>query len=260
MTGQFSILDVTAENVDKLGFFCYMSKRKEPGFKQKRDWLTARFAEGMKLKILHEEGGRDTAFIEYVPAEFGWRAVEADNYLLIHCLWVVGKGKGKGYGSQLIRACVDDARAQGKNGVAMVTTNRVWLAKKEIFEKNGFIQKDQALNTFQLLTLDFEKGGESRFPTNWQERAQAFGQGLTVLRTPQCPYIENATSAVCDFARTKGIDYRVVELTSAHDVQTKSPSPYGVFGTVFNGKLLTYHYLQDKDYETLTVEHQKTVN
>jgi len=53
----FEIKTVNADNVNESGFFCYMSKRKEPGYKQKRDWLEARFAEGMKIKILHEDGG-----------------------------------------------------------------------------------------------------------------------------------------------------------------------------------------------------------
>ncbi len=45
--------------MDEAGFFCYMSKRKEPGYKQKRDWLEERFAEGMKIKGLDEMGGDD---------------------------------------------------------------------------------------------------------------------------------------------------------------------------------------------------------
>jgi hypothetical protein len=51
MKPTFEIKTVDASNVDELGFFCYMSKRKEPGYKQKREWLEARFAEGMKIKV-----------------------------------------------------------------------------------------------------------------------------------------------------------------------------------------------------------------
>jgi hypothetical protein len=67
MKSKFEIKTVDAGNVDETGFFCYMSKRREPGYKQKRDWLEVRFAEGLKIKIIHETGGRDTAFIEYIP-------------------------------------------------------------------------------------------------------------------------------------------------------------------------------------------------
>jgi len=40
----------------------------------------------------------------------------------------------------------------------------------------------------------------------------------------------------------------VIELCTAEDVQTRSPSPYGVFGIVLNGRLLNYHYLTEADF------------
>jgi len=97
------IFTIDSSNVEQRGFFCYMSKRKSVGYQQKRGWLEARFAEGLQIKILHETGGRDVAFIEYIPGEHAWRAVQAPGYLVIHCLWVVGRGKRKGYGSRLLQ-------------------------------------------------------------------------------------------------------------------------------------------------------------
>ena len=251
MDKTFEIIDVDERNIDQTGFFCYMSKRKEPGYKQKREWLEARFSEGMKIKILHEIGGRDTGFIEYIPGEYAWRAVNAPDHIVIHCLWVVGKGKGKGYGGELIKACVEDAKRMGKAGVAMITTDRVWLAGEEIFLQNGFVEVDHAPPSFQLLSLNFETDKKISFPTDWESRARFYGAGLTVLRTPQCPYIENGASDILGFARAKGIPGRTVTFTSAREVQEKSPSPYGVFGTVLDGKLLAYHYLLLKDFDKL---------
>ncbi len=49
MPPSFEIIDVNPNNIDRTGFFCYMSKKKETGYKQKREWLEARFAEGLKL-------------------------------------------------------------------------------------------------------------------------------------------------------------------------------------------------------------------
>jgi GNAT superfamily N-acetyltransferase len=200
MKSKYEIKTVDASNVDETGFFCYMSKRKEPGYKQKRDWLEARFAEGMKIKIIHEIGGRDTAFIEYIPGEYAWRAVHAPGYMVIHCLWVVGKGKGKGYGSHLIKECLDDARAQNMRGVAMLTSNRNWLASKDIFSCNGFTEVDSAPPSFQLMVARFGSGPEASLPKDWDVRARAFGRGLTVIRTAQCPYIENGSNAILRIA------------------------------------------------------------
>jgi GNAT superfamily N-acetyltransferase len=252
MNDAFELITVDASNVDQHGFFCYMSKRKSPGYRQKRAWLDARFAEGLKLQLIHEIGGRTVGFIEYIPGEHAWRAVHAPGYLVIHCLWVVGKGKGKGYGSHLIQTCLQDARAQDKHGVVMVATNRVWLAKKPIFLKNGFVEIDQAPPSFQLLVQRFDDAPPPSFPTDWEARQARYGAGLTVVRTPQCPYVENGVDAILKFAAEKGIPAQVVELQSAQEVQETSPSAYGVFGVVLDGKLFSYHYFQRKDFARLS--------
>ena len=257
MKNKYEIRTVDGSNIDESGFFCYMSKRKEPGYKQKREWLEARFAEGMKIKILHENGGRDVAFIEYIPSEYAWRAVNAPGYIVIHCLWVVGKGKGKGYGNHLIKECLDDARAQKKRGVAMVTSDRVWLAGKDIFAKNGFTEVDQAPPSFQLMAARFGSGPEACFPKNWVSRARAFGPGLTVIRTAQCPYIENGTKDILAFAKERGMRTQVIEFKTAGDMQERSPSAYGVFGIVLDGSFFAYHYLLQKDFDKLMLEQNK---
>jgi len=46
-----NIIDVNNENLDQNGFFCYMSKKKAPGYKRKLDWLSKRFTEGLRLKF-----------------------------------------------------------------------------------------------------------------------------------------------------------------------------------------------------------------
>lgn len=262
MKEKYEIKTVDASNVDEAGFFCYMSKRKEAGYKQKRDWLEARFAEGMKIKVIHEIGGRDTAFIEYIPGEYAWRAVNAKGYMFIHCLWVVGKGKGKGYGKVLIEECIKDARAQKMKGVAMLTSSHTWLVGKEIFERNGFAEVASAPPSFQLMVHRFgsapstalRAGPEPTLPSDWDARAKAFGRGLTVIRTPQCPYIENATTAILAVAEARGLKSQVVELKSAKEVRERSPFAYGIFGSVLDGKPLAYQYLLEKDFDKLLQE------
>jgi len=251
MKDDIQVITVTETNVDRHGFFCYMSKPKSPGYRQKREWLESRFAEGMVIKIIHEEGGRDVGFIEYIPGEYAWRAVHAPGYLVIHCLWVVGKGKGKGYGRRLINECLDDARLQGKHGVVMVASDRVWLASKEIFLQNGFEEVQQAPPSFQLLVNRFEDGPQPSFPQDWEARQARFGPGLSLIRTAQCPYIEDATLKALDYARGRGIPAKVVEFTTAQEVQEFSPSAYGVFGIVLDGHLLSYYYLLPKDFDKL---------
>ncbi|MCI0513562.1 GNAT family N-acetyltransferase, partial [candidate division KSB1 bacterium] len=126
---QTKIIEVTPENIDQTGFFCYMSKRNTEGYRQKLDWIQARFKEGLQIRMLELP---ERGFIEFLPGEYAWRAVNAAGYLFIHCLWVVGKSKGQGLGGVLLETCVQAAKKLGMNGVAMVTSERVWLAKQAL--------------------------------------------------------------------------------------------------------------------------------
>ena len=81
MSDDFRIVTVDADNVDEERFFCYKSKPKTEGYHRKLAWLRERFAEGMRIKIVYE-GKRSVGFVEYIPGEFAWRAVEAANEVL----------------------------------------------------------------------------------------------------------------------------------------------------------------------------------
>jgi hypothetical protein len=252
------MVTVDASNVDKERFFCYKSKPKTEGYRRKLEWLRQRFAEGMVIKIIYE-GKRSVAFVEYIPGEYAWRAVEAPGYMVIHCLWVVGTGKKKGYATRLLQACIDDARATQMHGVAMVTSSGHWLTGKKVLLKSGFEEIDQAPPTFDLLVKRFEDAPMPHFAQNWEERLASYGPGITILRSDQCPYIEDATKIFLETAAERGIPARVVELETAKEVREVSPSPYGVFNVVYDGRLLSYHYLTNKGLIKVLDEHAQTI-
>jgi hypothetical protein len=167
--------------------------------------------------------------------------------MVIHCLWVVGKSKGRGLGGLLLDECLKDARKTGTRGVAMVTTEGNWLSGKKLFETHGFEAVDTAPPSFTLMAKPFKPGPLPSFPKDWAARAAWFGPGLTVLRTDQCPYLPDAVANLTEAAARKGIKARVVELRTAREVQALSPSPYGTFNIVRDGRLVGYHYLVEED-------------
>jgi len=247
------LIDINADNVAEEGFFCYMSKRKAEGYQRKMNWLKARFAEGLRIKMfeLPQRG-----FIEYIPGEFAWRTVDARGYMFIHCLWVVGKSKGLGLGGRLLKVCIDEARASGMHGVAMLTSEGNWLAGQDLLLHHGFRAVAQALPSFRLMALKFDDAPSPALWDNWEQKAKKFPRGLTVFRSDQCPYIDDATQLAVDTAKKLGVEHRTVELKTCEDVRNLSPSPFGVFSIVYNGKLLSYHYLLEKELlELLQEEH-----
>ena len=246
MKEEVEILTADAENIERLGFFCYKSKPKTSGYKKKLAWLRQRFSEGMRIKILYENG-KSKAFMEYIPGEYAWRAVGAKNYLFVHCLWVVGRAKGKGYGSRLLDECIQDARVEGFDGVAMLTSSGNWLAGSDLLLKHGFEVVAQAPPSFELLTLGFRQAALPTLPDNWDDRLGKFGRDMTVIYTDQCPYIDRLVQAVFNAGRELGIEVRAVEFHDCEQVQKDAPSAYGVYNVVYRGALMSYHPIGRKD-------------
>jgi len=236
---------IDASNVDRYGFFCYKSKPKTPGYRQKREWLSGCLSEGLRLKIIYE-GNRSTGFIEYAPGESTWRAVQAAGYMVIHCMWVVGSGKGKGYGSRLLGQVISEAQSKGMFGVAVVSSASTWLAKKNFFLRNGFTVVDQAPPSFELLVKHFGQGAMPSFPHDWESRLKRIPQGLVVYHSGQCPYHAMFVSSLTNGANQMGLPVQAVELKTSWEARTLSPSAYGVFGVVYEGQLLSYRPMGGK--------------
>jgi GNAT superfamily N-acetyltransferase len=236
---------IDASNVDRYGFFCYKSKPKTAGYRQKREWLEGSLADGLRLKIIYE-GTRSAGFIEYAPAESTWRVVQATGYMVIHCMWVVGSGKGKGYGVRLLEQVVSEAQSKGMYGLAVVSSLSTWLAKKDFFIHHRFEVADQATPSFELLVKHFGGGCVPSFPQDWESRLKRFPQGLVVYHSGQCPYHAMFVNSLGNAANQMGIPIQTVELKTSWEARTYSPSAYGVFGVVYDGKLLSYRPIGGK--------------
>ncbi len=236
----YTIVTVDSSNVEELGFFCIKNK-KHPSYIAKRSWLQQRFKEGMRIKLVLTNEGKQAGFLEYIPGEYTWRVVNAPHYLVIHCIWAASnKFPFKGMASALLRDCVEDAKSSGKDGVAVVTSDGSWMASKEVFVKNGFEQVDETDPHFQLLIKQINKGLPPHFPKNWDERLKQF-RALQLIYTNQCPYIGKAIVELPPVAKEHGIPLKLVEMNNAAEAREKMPSPYGTISLVYNGQLLADH-------------------
>lgn len=241
-----ALITVTAETVEQTGFFCKMSAKKEAGYQRKLVWLKARFAEGLQMRLL---GGGERGFIEFIPGAYAWRAIrKAEDYLVIHCLWVVGRSKGKGLSSLLIEEALAVAEAGGFKGVAAVTSAGNWLIDAGILGHHGFASVAKAPPGFDIMVRKLDAAApDPAFCGGWEKKLPGNGAGFTVFRSDQCPYLDNAVKNVADYAEGEGIAFRAVELKTAKEVRHLSPTPYGVFAIVKDGALLSYHYLSPKE-------------
>lgn len=236
-----NVLEINNENLDREGSFCLRSKPKSSGYQNKNNWLKESFQEGLRyLKLM--ENGKPAGFIEYTPIEHSSRVVYGENYYVIHCLWV--SVTGKGYASRLIQECIQNAREQNKAGVLVITNpNTSWTPGKDVFLKNNFKEIDAAPYGFELLVHKFDNTTPAPyFPKDWDLRLKRF-DNLTILRTHQCPFVDIATENLEHGASKLGIQADIIDLKNREELLELSPTPYGIFGAIYKGKLITFHRL-----------------
>jgi hypothetical protein len=129
----------------------------------------------------------------------------------------------------------------------MLASEGNWLVGPKLLERNGFEVVDEAPPRFLLMARRFGRSQPPGFTRDWERKAKRFGKGLTVVRTDQCPYIDDAVAFARDAAAEHGLAFREVELESAAEVRDRSPSPYGTFSMVLDSRLFSYHYLTRND-------------
>lgn len=239
------IVDVNEENISRYPAACFMNPA-SAGYRQKFTWLRKRFAEGLKIKLLYFENDRKChGYIEYLPGECAWRAVESPGYLFVHCLWVYPeKAKHKGYGSLLLKECLKEAEKQGKFGAAAVASDGAFMAKKDIFLKNGF-QAIETAGSFTLLVKRLRKGPLPKF---WDSEKQSDKyKGLNIVYSNQCPWVARFVTEIDELLQKKGLKVKITELKTARQAQA-SPSIYGVFTLLQNGRILADHYISQRRF------------
>ena len=247
------LVNTDLDNILKYGI-CGYKDLKHEGLRRKIEWMKGRFAEGMKIKTLYSDVDGTQGMIEYLPGEYSWRPVAAGGYMFIHCIFVGFKRdyKGKGYGSRLVAECLEEARKEKMHGVAVVTREGPFMAGKELFVKMGFEAVDTAPSDFELLVTKFtESAPTPKFKRGWEEKLNQHSEGLTIFRSDQCPYLAKCVPEISETAeRAYGIKPKIIELRSCHDAQD-SPCGFGVFGMVYNGKIVAEHMISSKRFSNI---------
>ena len=242
------ILDINEANIEEYGLFCKKSQKKEKGYQNKVNWIKKRFKEGLKYKLLWVTEGykKETSrgFIEYIPGKYNWRGIQADNWMVIHCLWTTGKYKNKGYGMKLLNEAIAEAKEKNLNGVAVVTSQKCsGLARDIIFKKAGFVKVDESEPNYELYALVFLKDAPlPKFNPIDEKNIKACGNGITLLDGCQCPYVQSMVEPIEKFANSVNIPFQVKTIKDSNEAQYNSITPYGVYGVVFNGEVISHCY------------------
>lgn len=247
---EIEIITIDKDNISQHEPTCFLNPKNE-GYQKKLEWLKDRFSEGLKIRQLYLENEKKaTGFIEYVPGEYAWRAVDAKGYMFIHCMWISpNKYKKKRYGSLLIKECIKDAEKQGKSGVAVLTSEGPFMAGKDIFLKNGFKSIASAKPSFELMVKTLKDGGPLPKLMDYEKQLSKY-EGLNIIYSNQCPWVARSIKDMVETAKSKDLKLKVTELKSAKEAQD-APSVYATFNLVYNGKLLADHYISNTRFQNI---------
>lgn len=242
-----NIIDVMPDNIDTEHICCAIAEKKgENCAVSKKAWMKARFADGLVFKKLDVRG---KAFIEYMPAENAWCPMDADDCMYIDCFWVSGQYKGHGHGNRLLDACIEDAKAKGKLGLAALSSRKKmpFLSEPGYLKHRGFSVVDRACSYFELLFLPFSaKASAPRFRNSCRE-GKIGERGMTLYYSNQCPHTEKYVRLAVDMSEQRGCTMRTVRIETPEDAKN-APSPFTTYSFFHGGLFVTNEIFGEKKW------------
>lgn len=247
------IINLTPENIADYGVCGYKDVAKHVELRRKIEWYKEYYPKGLRIKVVFSKSGGYQGMLEYIPGKYAHRPVAAEGYMFIHCIFVGFKNeyKGKGYASALLDECIQEAKAAGMHGVAVVTRKGPFMAKKDIFLKKGFIEVDQAKPDFELLALKFDADAPN--PKFKVPPLPNYPEGLTIIRSPQCPYSEKNVNEILETAKKLNLKTNLINLENAQAAQN-TPCAFGTFCIVYNGKIIAHHPISNGRFKNIIKE------
>lgn len=237
---------VTKDNIEQEHICCAISNNKDVQVASKKAWLADRFNEGLVFLKSVERG---KCFIEYIPAENAWNPIDAEGYLYIDCLWVSGSFKGHGYSTDLLDACIQDGREQGKQGLCILSSEKKkpFLADPKYLQHKGFAVADEADNGVQLWFLPFSPEARPPRIKECAKHPRVDEPGFVLYYTHQCPFNAKYVPVVEATAKEQGVPFRAIRLDSKEAAQN-APTPITTYALFRDGEYLTNEQMNDKRF------------
>lgn len=233
-------LTLTKENIDSEHICCGFSDKKcSEGYNLKKAWLKKEFDKGYVFRRLE---ARAKVFIEYVPAENAWIAVDAPGYLMVNCFWVSGQYKGHGHAKALLQSAIDDAKAQGKRGLVTVVGTKKFhfMGETKWLIKQGFETSEKLSDGFSLLVLKLDAAApDPAFKACVRSGECEDKAGLVIYYTNRCPMTHYyVNEPLRTLAEEYGIPLKIIKLETMEQAQ-EAPTPATIFSAFYNGVFLT---------------------
>jgi hypothetical protein len=148
----------------------------------------------------------------------------------------------------MLNLCIQDAKNQGKLGVAVLVTQKHWLPKKGLFRKHGF-KTVAEYRSLSIMVLKFEeknpnptfilnKGTNPLKNLQNTKLEQPLDGGITIYAANQCPYTHNLIKQLKSLADKINVPFSYIKISNRKEVLA-SPHPYGTCAIFYKRKFLS---------------------
>ena len=131
--------------------------------------------------------------------------------------------------------------------MAAMVSEGPWMAGPKVFLRNGF-EEIAACDRFKLVIHRLKDGPAPNFRDISGNLPKH--EGLHVVYSAQCPMLPKSVNDLAEMAAENGLELKITKLTSAREAQD-APSYYGVFNLLWNGSLLSDHYVSKGRFKNL---------
>ena len=240
-------IKIDENNLESEHICCAISKNNDPQVCSKKEWIRENLAKGL---VFLKADARGKCFIEYMPAENAWQPIKADGYNFINCFWISGSLKGNGYANELLSACIEDSRQNGKKGICVISSKKKlsFLSDPKYLAYKGFITADCAEPYFELLYLPFENNAEKPCFLPCAKKPHINKSGVVIYYTAQCPYNAKYIQLIKDIAEKNKAGFQAIKITSA-DSAKGAPTAHTSFTMFYNGEFVTHEILSEKKFQ-----------
>lgn len=237
---------LTEENLEQEHICCAISNNKDPQVIAKKEWISSRLKDGL---VFLKADIRGKCFIEYIPAEYAWVPIQADDYMHINCFWVSGSCKGHGYANELLERCIDDARRKGKAGITVISSakKKPFLSDPKYLAHKGFRLADKAAPFYELLYLPLTS--QASVP-RWKECAKTAKSDLkdfALYYTNGCPFTAKYVPILERCASEHHVVLTTIKMDSRQKAQS-APIPWTNFALFYNGNFITNEIPSEKKF------------
>lgn len=202
-----------------------------------RDWLMARFAEGLQIRLLTPpyEG-----LVLFQPGRLSWRPLlGAERALVVHDLRV-SKGRLAKDGAMRLWAVAESfASYYGFTSVLALIGDGEGLVAAEHAPGRGWMTLDEGPDGSRLVGRILQGPvALPSLPDDWGLRAAGCGAGIVIQTTGESAALEALAERTCDALAPRGVPIRHDRLVDARAVQACAMRPGAAYTVACDGVVI----------------------